>query len=111
MDTAWARRAAAEGQARRQDKVVLHRGPPPHEGASHYQRFGPIPRKRAVVERRPRTRVEQNCPHFGDDEEAADRSRQRLAKILISLPITEKEAVEQLADLALEKMALERRPQ
>jgi hypothetical protein len=48
---------------------------------------------------------------FGDDEEAADRSRQRLAKILISLPITEKEAVEQLADLALEKMALERRPQ
>jgi len=48
---------------------------------------------------------------FGDDEEAADRARQRLAKILISLPITEKEAVEQLADLALEKMALERRPQ
>jgi hypothetical protein len=47
---------------------------------------------------------------YGDDEGAADRARQRLAQILLSLPITEQHGVDDLAELALEKMALERRP-
>jgi hypothetical protein len=47
---------------------------------------------------------------FGDDADAADRARQRLAEILVSLPITEQHGVDDLAELALEKMALERRP-
>jgi hypothetical protein len=46
---------------------------------------------------------------FGDDADAADRARQRLAEILVSLPISDR-TVDDLADLALEKMALERRP-
>jgi hypothetical protein len=47
---------------------------------------------------------------FGDDAEAADRARQRLAEILIVLPLSEQRTVDELADVALEKMAHERRP-
>jgi hypothetical protein len=46
---------------------------------------------------------------FGDDADAADKARERLAEILVSLPISD-QTVDDLADLALEKMALERRP-
>jgi hypothetical protein len=47
---------------------------------------------------------------FGDDEQAAERARARLAAILLAMPTGDPLNPQELADVALETMALERRP-
>jgi hypothetical protein len=47
--------------------------------------------------------------HYGDDEIAAERARERLAAILLALPVREDSEPGELAETALEKMALSRR--
>ena len=47
--------------------------------------------------------------NFGDDEAAAERTRQRLAAIILALPVSEPPDPESLADQALEALALEPR--
>jgi hypothetical protein len=44
--------------------------------------------------------------HYGDDESAGDRAREKLAAILSALPVTEDSEPGELAETALEKMAL-----
>ena len=47
--------------------------------------------------------------NFGDDEAAAERTRQRLAAIILALPVSEPPDLESLADQVLEALALEPR--
>lgn len=47
--------------------------------------------------------------NFGDDDAAAERTRQRLAAIILALPASEPPDPESLADQALEALALEPR--
>ena len=47
--------------------------------------------------------------NFGDDEAAAERTRQRLAAIILALPVSEQPNLDVLADQALEALALEPR--
>jgi hypothetical protein len=47
--------------------------------------------------------------NFGGDEAAAERARQRLAAILLALPVSDPPDLESLADQALEALALEPR--
>jgi hypothetical protein len=47
---------------------------------------------------------------FGADEHAAERARAQLAAILLALPTGDPPNPQELADIALETMALERKP-
>jgi len=51
------------------------------------------------------------APNFGDDGAAAERARQKLAAILLAMPVRDPcLEPEELGEQALETMALQRRP-